>query len=481
VTGRPRSEVEALVVFVLAAAYLLLFRPFERPVVLDPATWDYMSLALDDGVIPYRDIFLHKTPGALFCGAAGAAIAHALGVEPIYGVHAVFLLFGALVPALLFYGCRRAGHTVVTAGSAAAWLLAFDQWSLAAIEGARPKVATTAFGLLALSASRTRPVLSGAFGALSSLCWQPGLVFLAAALLHRLRQSTTEAGRSAAVFNAIAPVAAGATLPVAALLGFLAWHGALADFWRDTVIFNLHYVSINARSPLETIARVWALVSKWNALELSVLVPSLLGASLLDRRFPGGLAVATLLYAALVFVSVQAWPDTILLGPGVAATLAIGLSAVGRRYLGALGAAAVLVTALVAMATPRSSRFFPPVTFSEQRESYRALASDLAPSDAVFVVSAPEFLIHTERHNALPWPYMWFGVDRFAAGSSEDGFDAVLRKLEAADPQLMIVCRRWGGPLRKSFEAWAATRYTREAVALYPHVARPMAVYRRAP
>jgi hypothetical protein len=469
------------VVFVLAAAYLLFFRPFERPVVLDPATWDYMSLALGDGVIPYRDIFLHKTPGALFCGAAGAAIARTLGVEPLYGVHAAFLLFGALGPALLFYGCRRAGHTVVTASSAAAWLLAFDQWSLAAIEGARPKVATTAFGLLALSAASTRPVLSGALGAMSSLCWQPGLVFLAAALLHRLRHVTTAARRNAAVLRAVAPVATGATLPIAALLGFLAWQGALADFWRDTVIFNLHYVSINARSPIETVSRVWTLVTKWNALELLLLLPALLGASILDRRFPDGLVVATLLYTALLFVSVQAWPDTILLGPGLAATLAIGLSALGRRYVGPLGAAGVLATALVAMATPRSSRFFPPVTLAEQREAYRALAADLAPSDRVFVVSAPEFLIHTGRHNALPWPYMWFGVDRFAASSTSDGFDAVLRQLEETDPRLMIVCRRWGGPLRKSFEAWASLRYTREAVALYPHVARPMAVYRRTP
>ncbi len=480
-TARTRFGVEALVVFVLAAAYLLSFRPFERPVVLDPATWDYMSLALGDGMVPYRDVFLHKTPGALFCGAAGASLARASSIEPIHGVHAVFLLFGALAPAVLFYGCRRAGHTVVTSCSAAAWLLAFDQWSLAAIEGARPKVATTAFGLMALSAARRRPVSSGVLGSISLLCWQPGLVFLAAAVLQRLRGVTREVGRGAALLRATTPVAAGAALPIAALLGFLAWQGALADFWRDTVIFNLHYVSINARGPLETIARVWTLISKWNALELLLLVPAVVGVSFLDRRFPDGLAVATLLYAALVFVSVQAWPDTILLGPGLAATLAVGLSAAGRRYLGTLGPAAVLVTGLVAMATPRSSRFFPPVTLAEQRESYRALAADLAPSDRVFVVSAPEFLIHTGRHNTLPWPYMWFGVDRFAAGSPGDGFDAVLRRLEEADPRLMVVCRRWGGPLRKSFEAWASTRYSREAVPLYPHVSRPMAVYRRNP
>jgi hypothetical protein len=210
-----------------------------------------------------------------------------------------------------------------------------------------------------------------------------------------------------------------------------------------------------------------------------LLTPALAGTAWLDRRFPDGIATATLLYAALVFVSVQAWPDTILLGPGIAVTLAIGLSALGRRIARDVGAVAVLAVAVAALAVPRSARFAPPVTLAEQRASFRALAAELSPDDTVFVVSAPEFLIHTGRHSVLRWPYMWFGVDRFAAAGEEEGFDGLLARIADADPRLMIVCRRWGGPLRKRFEAWAAARYTRETVKIYPHVARPMAVYRK--
>jgi len=200
---------------------------------------------------------------------------------------------------------------------------------------------------------------------------------------------------------------------------------------------------------------------------------------LIDRRLPHGLASSTLLYAELLFVSVQAWPDTILLGPGIAVTLAVGLIAIAQRAVGSFGGIAVLAAALFAMATPRSERFFPPITLEKQQELYRGLADGLATTDAVFVVSAPEFLIHTGRHSVLRWPYMWFGVDRYAAAATEGGFEGLLTQLAEADPKLMIVCRRWNGPLRKRFEVWAADRYTREPVAIYPHIARPMLVYRR--
>ncbi len=303
---------------------------------------------------------------------------------------------------------------------------------------------------------------------------------MAASALVRLRALRERTASVEGRFvTTLAPLALGATVPAIALLAYLGSEHALADFWRDAVLFNLHYVSINARTPLETIDRLATLLGKWNRGELLLLVPAVVGALKLDRRFPDGLTTATLLYTGLVFVSVQAWPDTILLGPGLAATLAIGLSALGRRFLPRLGPVALLAIALASLASPRSSRFFPPLTFAEQREAYRALAADVRPGDSVFVVSAPEFLIHTGRHNVLPWPYMWFGVDRFAAEFSAGGFDGVIARLEQADPRLMIVCRRWAGPLRKRFEEWAAARYTRDSVAIYPHVSRPMAVYRR--
>ena len=478
-TERTRRTIETLAVFLLALAYLLHFHPFQRPVVLDPATWDYMSLALRDGVLPYRDIFLHKTPGAMFFGAAGAGVARALGYDPLLGAHAVFICFGAAAAPMLFYACRLAGCERAPALAAAAWMLAYDQWSLGAIEGARPKIATTTLGLAALLAASARPFLSGVLGGACTLCWQPGIVFLAGAALCRIRRPEGERPSLASSASALTPLAMGAALPVLALGLFLWWHGALDEFWQDAVLFNVHYVEINARTPLDTLVRVFVLLRRWNVLELVLLVPALVGLGMGRTHFPPGLATATLLYAALLFVSVQAWPDTILLAPGMAAALAIGLSLLLRRSLGASAAMAVLALAIYAMATPRSERFSPPISLAEQRRQFQELAADLSPTDHVLAVSAPELLIHTGRRSVLPWPYMWFGVDRYAADATDGGFDGLLARIEAADPKLMVVCRRWNGPLRRRFDAWAAERYTRESVRIYPHVVRPMAVYRR--
>jgi hypothetical protein len=192
--------------------------------------------------------------------------------------------------------------------------------------------------------------------------------------------------------------------------------------------------------------------------------------------------VATFAYAILLFVSVQAWPDTILLAPGIAVVLGQGLSALLARAMSATGSATVVtMIALASLATPGSSRFFPPITWAEQHEFMDALAAELSPSDTVYVVSCPEFLIHTARHSVLPWPYMWFGVDQFAAAHTAGGFDGILRRLSDSDPRLMIVCRRWGGDLRQRFEEWARDRYERRIVRFYPHTKRPMVIYRRLP
>jgi len=465
-----------MAVAVLAGCYLLSFRPLSRPVVLDPATWDYMSLGLLEGRVPYRDVFLHKTPGAMFFGAAGGATAALFDAPPLLGVHAAFLALGATGAALTYLLLRRRGRSGLVAFAAACWLLSVDQWSLAAIEGARPKVATTTLGLAALLLATRRPLLSGIFGAGATLCWQPGLVFLMGSVAELWRHGTGTAGRS----RKLAVLSLGAALPVCALLVYLALNGALRSFFEQAVLFNTHYIEIHARTPADTGARLWALTKQWNPIEIILLPAAVTGLVVAKKSPPLGLTVATTAYFTLVFVSIQAWPDTILFAPLIAVVLAEGIAGLLARVVRSTAAAAVGVSlALATLATPGSAKFFPPITLSEQHAFMQDLAADLSPRDSVYVVSCPEFLIHTGRHSVLPWPYMWFGVDEFAASHTEGGFDEILRTLAAHDPKLMIVCRRWSGDLRRRFEEWARGRYDRQIVRFYPHTKRPMTVYRR--
>lgn len=464
-----------------ALAVLLSFDPLGRPSMFDPATWEYMSLAFLDGRVPYRDIFLHKTPGAAYAGLLGASVAETLGYPPLVGVRTVFLGLGALGPALLFLLCVRAGSSLSVGLLAAAWMLTFDPWTLGAIEGARPKIATTVFGLASLAASPRRPFLAGMFGSFSILCWQPGAVFLIASFLslrrnNGLRGAAHDRNRSNARF------VAGAIAPVAVLIAHLAANGALRDFIAQAFLFNAHYVERGARGPHETLIRLGSLLLQWSRPELLCAPVALAGLVWTRTWPPRGLTVATVGYLALTFISLQAWPDIILVGPGLAALLATGLTAPFSGMVLGPALRTGLVAAVLTLALfPGSGRFQPPISFAEQRDQIAGLAAGLQATDQVYVVSCPEFLIHTRRHSVLPWPYMWFGVDRFAAGGTEEGFRNILLRLERADPALMLVCRRWNGALRRQFEQWAAARYTREEVHSYPHTKRPMVVYRRRP
>jgi hypothetical protein len=476
-------------VFLASLAFLLWFEPFARPVVLDPATWDYMSMALVDGRVPYRDIFLHKTPGALFLGGFGAAMAGAGGYPPLWGVRSVFLVLGAAGPALLLLLCRRTLPLLV-AVAAAAWMLAFEQWPLAAIEGARPKIATTAFGLAALLAARSgRPLIAGAAASLSALCWQPGLAFTLGAAWELRRHARGDHSRLLSVSRFRHPVRAAAMyrratvgwlVPVAALGAYLTATGALGAFVRQAIAFNVAYIELHAKTPAASAGKIWELALQWNPEFLLILPAAAVGMWGTRQKIPGGLAISGAVYVAMMFVNAQAWPDTILLAPPAAAFVAAGLAGLVSTVAQKPAARTIcLAVAVVAASGVRNDRFDPPISYADQAEFMRGLEAGLAPEDPVLVVSLPEFLIHTGRHSVWPWPYLWFGVDRYAADHTDGGFDEMLASLERSEPALMIVSRRWHGPLRKRFEAWASPRYTRERMWFWPHTVRPMNVYRR--
>jgi hypothetical protein len=485
----PLDLLAATAIFIGAGFFLLAFDPFTRPVVLDPATWDYMSLALTEGRVPYRDIFLHKTPGALFLGAAGAAIAEALGKTPLAGVRAVFLALGAAGPALLFSLCRRTQPALV-AVAAAAWMLAFEQWPLAALEGARPKVATTVFGLAALLAARRgRPLTAGAAASVSALCWQPGLAFAVGAAWE-LRQYTRGAHSALLAPSRFRhPVRAASTYRRAAIglvgpplvLGlYLAANGALSEFFSQAVSFNVDYIQLHAKTPGQSSLKILELLLDWNPLFVLLAPAAAAGMWLGRNRIPAGLVVAGCIYVGMMFINAQAWPDTILLAPFAAALLAAGLSGLAtngvRKPVARTVPAVLAVIAALAISNPRLE---PPISYADQAAFMQGLEADLLPADRVLVVSLPEFLIHTGRHSVWPWPYLWFGVDRYAAEHTEGGFAGMLSELERSDPALLLICRRWNGPLRRRFDAWALPRYTRQRVWFYPHTVRPMNVYRR--
>ncbi|MFP6610549.1 MAG: hypothetical protein VCB80_10285 [Deltaproteobacteria bacterium] len=480
----------ATALFFGGLAFLFSFAPLSRPAVLDPATWDLMSLGLLEGRIPYRDVFLHKTPGGALLGAMGATLMPrlpGLGLTAFEGAHALFIILGATGPALLFLICRRHQRLVV-AMSAALLMVAFDQWPTASLEGVRPKVATTVFGLAALlAAGGGRAFTAGLAAGLSAMCWQPGLCYLGGAAWELLGR-----GPRAGTGRPLWSLLAGAAVAPGAIAIWLWSAGAAAEFIDQAIIFNLSYIDWHARSPAGTTTQLLRLARSWNHTELWLAPAALAGLVTGTRgRGPGPLTVAGILYLAMSFVSLQAWPDTIMFAPFVAAGLALGLARLITACAGHLAperlaanstatglAALILLSALLA-ATPKAVRMRTPVSFDEQAAFISELEGGLGKDDPVLVIGFPEFSIHTGRRSLWPWPYMWFGVDRFVAERAEGGFSGMLGRLEEADPPLIIVARKWSGPLRRRFHDWARNRYRLEERFFYPHTKRPLRIYRR--
>jgi hypothetical protein len=189
--------------------------------------------------------------------------------------------------------------------------------------------------------------------------------------------------------------------------------------------------------------------------------------------------VSGAIYGAMTFVSYQSWPDAILLGPLVATLLGAGLFGLFRARLAPRAAAVAAATVMLLAAVPDTRpKFNPPIDFDTQRARFLALAEGIEPGARIVGVSVPEFFLHTGRRNGWKWPYLWFGVDDFAARHHEGGFEGMLRDLENDPPELMLVARLWAGPQRARFEEWAAARYEVRTMRLFPHNRRPMKVYR---
>jgi hypothetical protein len=480
---RRLDRLTAAAVFLGAAAYFASFRPWTRPLLLDAATWDYMAVETARGLVPYRDIFLHKTPGAALLGALGAGLGEALGVEPVLAAHALFLFFGALAPVLLFFLCRDRLSRGASVAAAIA-LLGYDEWAIAALEGCRPKVPTVLFGLASmLAAQRGAGLRASLFGGISVLCWQPGLAFLLGAW-------TTLVVRGERRPRRLLVLAVASLIPSGLLLGWLAAHGALADFFDQAVLFNLHYIADKARTPLGTLRAYARAIGQWNLFEALMAPAALAGLALFARRtsspvgappqrLPLPVLVSGAIYLAMTFVSFQSWPDAILLGPLVATFVGVGLHTLLRSRLSPRVALAFASIVLLLAAVPDDkAKFHPPLSFEEQRERFAALGEELSDDDVVIGVSVPEFFLHTGRRNGWKWPYLWFDVDEFAAAHHEGGFEGMLADLDEHPPELMLVARLWAGPRRQRFEEWAAERYDRRLVRVFPHGRRPMREYR---
>ncbi|HVG22267.1 MAG TPA: hypothetical protein VNI02_24735, partial [Blastocatellia bacterium] len=369
---------------------------------------------------------------------------------------------------------------------AAAIMLTFSAFARLNGGGAQPKTPMVLFGLVALWAIiKDRPFVAGAFGMLSALSWQPGLLFVGAAGLGFSRYLTRWRDMKAA------KLVAGAVVPLAVMLAYFWAAGALGEFYLWNVHFNATVYGPNEMRPLSSfinrIAKMLAGTYHNGRFYFYLAVPGLLlllwgeakqarrnGLRSLYETAPRhALIISPVVYFLFCMIDIQGGADLIPLLPFVAMFAAVALIFLVERAAGfvaralpALSRAPVrewaggLACALVLLlAVSDSFSRERDLTLQEQDAKVRDIVSQLQPGDKIFVHGQTEILVLSGLTNASKYFLLDRGKDAYLDRVEEDGFNGWLARLKAERPRIVVLDRLKSLGYLNELQAWVEAEY----------------------
>jgi hypothetical protein len=448
----PSPAVAARLIAAAAGGLLcyFLWRSLTWPLIHDAALMHYIAWLIAGGAVPYRDTFDMNMPGvyaihmlALAVGGARDGVWRAFDLAWLAAIAGLAYAYcrplgdrwAAALPGLLF-ALHHVGGGASLAGQRdfleCLFLLAGAHGVARACEGGRRRPAQAGAGLALGAAAMVKPTA----------------VIFAAACAAVAAVGARRAGRSP-LAAAVVVLGAGLIVP-AALVGWLAWHGALGEFLSISLGWTLPFYSqAHGASPLRVLVTL-----KWGFLAAIALQ----GAA---RRYPWPvdarrwLAVAGAASGFLHF-ALQAkgydyhlYPLALFLCLLAAPALAALSLARGWTGTGAL-AAALLVAALVTLGDRGLSRLNQP--WEEQRaERVAAVVQDLkklvGPGETIQVMGPPGG--HVLLRLGLRQPTRFFTDFQFFLRADDPRVQALRREfmaaLEARPPAAIVVFPGRGG------------------------------------
>ncbi|MFL6216909.1 MAG: hypothetical protein ACJ74J_23705 [Blastocatellia bacterium] len=481
----------AVAVFCFAIVITLSYRPFSQMVIGDTAFYDYIAQSILRGQLPYRDTVDIKFPGAAYLSALAMAVGHLVGLRDVLAVRALYLLLTGLFSALIFLVAAhylRSRLAGVIAALIPVGLPRFGEW---VTSGTEPKLPLMVAGLLALlMIAKGRPFWSGFCGMLACLFWQPGLMFVGAAGLVFSRYLTSWRDLRAV------KVVIGAALPLAVVLLYFYFKGALGDLWAWTITYNYSVFGPDAeRGVIEAIVHVWKIAGRVFQNNIALVPLSIIGfalfaaARLKEKRhlrralqsadlYRDALLWPPLVYFAFSLVNFQAGPDLLPFLPFIAIfagwffveagrwlasreALSRHLSKWGPRIewrvvLPALAFGLLLLVALFNSVTYRLSTW----TLRGQEEVLKPVTSALGPDDKIYVHGTTELLVLMNRANLNPYLFLDWGADEFAAQRRGVPFSELVAEMEAQAPKVVALSRLKVVRRRDDFLRWVEAHYT---------------------
>src|SRR3954469_16049787 len=332
----------------------LLFTQFsiEGNLSRDEAIYTYGGQQLVEGVPVYEGIFDPKPPLPTFLTAAGVATAHAVGEDEIVTLRYEFLLFSLLTAGAGYLLALRLWRSPVAALGGAVTFVVFRGFASDALGGPGAKTPGVLLSVVALLLLVQRRWFWAALvGSLAFLDWQPLGIYAIAAVVAAFVLSEArwrEAGKALA----------GAAIPLAATVVYLALAGDLSQFFEASFDFPATGLDRDPITLWQRIGGITHVVNKfYNEGRILFYAGLVLLPVVLVRRHVRRPAVVIVLGTLLGFVALsltdfQGYPDLFPLLPYAA----IGIAGVVAVAIDERGMDAVVVV-LVAMAAVSALTF----------------------------------------------------------------------------------------------------------------------------
>ena len=450
-------------VLALAVAVLLFTRfGIDGNLSRDEAIYSYGGQQLADGVPVYLGIFDPKPPLPTFLTALGVLAGRALGADELHAMRVEFLLFALLTVAAIYVLGLWLWRSPLAALVGAVTFASFQGFAVDALGGPDAKTPGVLLSVVALALLVRRRWFWGAFaGSLAFLDWQPLGIYVLAAVVAALLVTGADEAR----WRRGARAAAGAAIPVAATVLYLAIAGGLLQFAQASFKFpatGLERTPETFGYRLQHIADVVGesygdtRILFWGGL---VLLAGVLGWRLRSDRVPAALVLGTLLgFVALTLSDFQGYPDPYPLLPYAALGIGGAVAVLERRRfvpVVALAATAVLVALSVHWYSVEPGKV-PPLALER---SYAArIKQFFRPGDRLYALGDPTLLVLTGMRNPTRYIYLGSGVDEWAISHRFKSLAGWQREIQSVDPPL-IVMNTWKSPLALQMRSWLKRTY----------------------
>jgi MFS family permease len=439
----------------------------------DESIYAYGGQRLAHGLPPYASIFDPKGPGATMIAGLGAGIARLVGDNQLAAIRFGFFLCSCLTVLAIYLLAARLWNSVVAGLVAAIVLASFNGFAADALSGPDAKTpGVLAFVLSMWLLLRRQWFLAAIAGSVAFLVWQPLIIFPVMAVVVAACNSPARERLKAAGF-----AAAGAVLPVAAVIIYFAAAGALRIFFESAFEFPATGIVRPKETVGDRLHRIATVVREYYhvsgvlfwiglvLLVLLVLVHLAQGRSNLRQALRDPLVLVVLVtalgvagYACFDF---QGYPDVLPLLPypalGLAGAAAAVLRLLRRSSIRLVATAGALVGLSVLTA-------FSWVWFTEdptndnglraQRADACAVERMLGPDGRLQALGDPVALVMTDRRNPDNYIYLTSGVDLWKVSHTPGGFDGWTAQIHAADPAVVTLGGNWHNELRDRMQGW---------------------------